>query len=322
VGLALGLFAIANIGFVGGNVFYDAFLPHLAPGPAMDRISGRGYAFGYVGGGLLFLLNLLSVRYHAELGLGIDTAVRLGLASVGLWWGGFGLYAIRLLREAPATERLPAGESVLVHGAARTWRTLRKAARHRHLWLFLLAFVVYNDGIQTVIDMAAIYGKAELGFETGTLMGCLLMVQIVGVPGSLLFGWIAGRIGAKRAIMAALVAWTCVAFYASRMTRPAEMWVLGAVVGLILGGSQALSRSLYGSFIPKEASAEFYGFFSVFNKFSAILGPFMFAFLRQFTGTSRTAILATGCFFLVGLILLGLVDEDRASETRDLLAAS
>jgi UMF1 family MFS transporter len=319
VWLALLLMTVGNIGFVGGNVFYDAFLPHLAEPDRLDAVSGRGYAYGYVGGGLLFLINLLVVQYHEALGLGLGTAVRLSLCSAGVWWLGFGMVALWFLSEAPASERLPPGVSMAACGVQRALRTFRKALRHRHLWIFLAAFMIYNDAIQTVLTMAAIYGKAELGFETGTLLGCLLMIQIVAAPGALLFGWVAGRVGTKRVIMGALLIWMGVVLYAYQMTRPSEFWVLGGVVGLILGGSQALSRSLYGTFIPKEASAEFYGFFSVFNKFSAVWGPLVFGIVRHTSGTSRISILVTGVFFLIGLILLGLVDEEKAAEARGVL---
>ncbi len=319
VWLALFLMAVGNVGFVGGNVFYDAFLPHLAREDRLDALSGRGYAYGYFGGGLLFLVNLLLIQYHEALGMGMGTAVRLSLFSAGLWWLAFGLAALYLLSEAPATGRLPPGVSVVAFGVQRTWGTFRKALRHRHLWVFLAAFMIYNDAIQTVLSMAAIYGKAELGFEMGTLLGCFLMIQIVAGPGALLFGWVAGRVGARRAIMGSLVLWMGVVFYAYRMTQPAEFWVLGGIVGVILGGSQALSRSLYGAFIPKEASAEFYGFFSVFNKFSSVWGPLVFGIVRHYSGTSRISILVTGVFFLIGLILLGLVDEEKAAEARGVL---
>ncbi|MSS70728.1 MAG: MFS transporter [Candidatus Latescibacteria bacterium] len=317
VGLAMLLMAVGNIGFVGGNVFYDAFLPHLAEPDRLDAVSGRGYACGYAGGGLLFLINLLVVQYHEALGLG--TAVRLSLCSAGLWWLGFGLVALHFMYEAPAVELLPRGVSTVAFGIQRTWQTFRKALRHRHLWMFLAAFMIYNDAIQTVLSMAAIYGKAELGFEMGTLLGCFLMIQIVAAPGALLFGWIAGRVGTKRTIMGSLLVWMGVAFYAYRMTQPSEFWILGGIVGLVLGGSQALSRSLYGAFIPKEASAEFYGFFSVFNKFSAVWGPLVFGIVRHYSGTSRLSILLTGVFFLIGLVLLGLVDEEKAAEARGVL---
>jgi UMF1 family MFS transporter len=183
--------------------------------------------------------------------------------------------------------------------------------------LFLLAFMFYNEGIQTVINMAAAYGSEELKFTPQVLMGTLLVIQFVAMGGALLFGkLIAPWLGTKRAIMAALVIWSGVVVYAYQMNSPREFFALGVIVGLVMGGSQALSRSYYGSMVPEDASAEFYGFYTVFTKFSSIWGPFAFGAIKQMTGSSRLAILSLIVFFLAGLTLLWLVNEEKAREAR------
>jgi MFS transporter, UMF1 family len=187
--------------------------------------------------------------------------------------------------------------------------------------LFLVAFMIYNDGIQTVIAMATIYGSEELGFDTLTLMGCLLMIQVIGIGGANGFGRLAQRYGSKNMLLVSLEVWSVVVLYAYLMTQPLEFWILGGIVGLVLGGSQALSRSLYSKIIPPSASAEFLGFFSVFEKFSAIWGPILFAVIRQTTGSSRLSILALGAFFVIGFVLLLFLDMNKAKSESVVLDA-
>lgn len=317
VWLAIVLFMLGNFSFVSANVFYDAFLPHIAPPEMQDVVSGKGFSYGYAGGGLLFLLQLILVQFHETFGIGEAMAVRMSLGSVGLWWGGFALITFSRLREPQVTS---AGLTVVRHivmGFERIAHTMRKMRSLKQMGLFLLAFMIYNDGIQTVIAMATIYGSDELGFDTLTLMGALLMIQFVGVAGSQLFAMLAGRFGSKNMVLVSLVIWTGVVIHAFFMTEPMEFWILGAVVGLVLGGSQALSRSLYSRIIPPSASAEFFGFFSVFEKFSAIWGPFLFAIIRQATGSARYSIISLVVFFVVGGLLLTLVRMPKAEAERD-----
>lgn len=316
--LAMLLFFLGNFSFVSANVFYDAFLPHIAAPEEQDVVSGRGYAYGYAGGGLLFLLQLGLVQFHESLGIAdMGTAIRIALGSVGLWWGGFSFVTFLRLEEPPLIGRRPPVGALIRSGFARITGTLRVLPKLRHMGLFLLAFMIYNDGIQTVIAMATIYGSAELGFDTLTLMGCLLMIQFVGIGGAQLFGYSAQRFGGKTMLMVSLLIWTGVVVYAFFMTQPHEFWILGAIVGLVLGGSQALSRSLYSRIIPPSASAEFFGFFSVFEKFSAIWGPIAFAFIRQITGSSRMSIIALVLFFIVGLVLMAFVNFRKAEHDRE-----
>jgi UMF1 family MFS transporter len=306
------LYCLAHYCFVGGNVFYDAFLPFLSGDRKdMDRLSGQGFALGYLGGGLLLALNVVFIETSGRLGIPKDSAVRLSLASAGVWWALFGTISFFLVREerSPRAETMGLWQSA-VAGWRTTWHTTRLVARYKQIVIFLLAYMIYNDGVQTVIEMASIYGKEELGLSTGTLLGTLLMVQFIGIGGALFMSRVARRVGTRRTIMGALLVWLAMTVYAYGMDSAPQYWVLGVVVGLILGGTQALSRSFYGSLIPKEQAAQFFGYFSVFAKFSAIWGPVLFAFVRQMTGTARLSILSLSLFFLVGWVLLLFVRVD------------
>ena len=318
------LFTIAQIGFVGGNVFYDAFLPHIASDETIDWVSGKGFAYGYVGGGIQFALSLGIIVGHDALGIDAGTAARIAIAFAALWWGGFAIITFRLLKEAEPGEHPPTSAQGLAAAVAytaigirRTLITARKVGRFKHLVLFLVAFMIYNDGIQTVIFMATIYGRTELGLSPGVLMGTLLIIQFIAFFGALAFGRLAMHIPAKRALMITLVIWSFVVIYAYYMTTAAEYFMLGVAVGLAMGGSQALSRSLYGTMIPRTASGEFYGFYSVFSKFSAIWGPAMFSLINHLTGSGRNAILSLIVFFITGLVLLAFVNVDAARRARE-----
>ncbi|MCF6291583.1 MAG: MFS transporter [Desulfobacterales bacterium] len=305
--LAAGLFIVANISFAGGNVFYNAYLPALADQGEMDRLSARGFATGYVGGGLALLLVFGIILKFKFFGL-VDQgqATRFGFLLTGLWWLFFGLPAIRLL-PAGATDR-PAGR---YSGTAGYLKTFAEIAARRDLLLFLIAFLFYNDGIQTIIVVASIFAREELRMSQGAILGCYLMIQFVAMPGTLLFGRLAERVGAKRTIHIALVLFVAVTGYAYFMARPWEFWLLGFGVALILGGSQAVSRSLFSSLLPADKGAEFFGFYAITAKFASIMGPLLFALIVDLTGSVRLSILALTIFFIIGMILLAGVDVER-----------
>lgn len=318
------IFLVAQIGFIAGNVFYDAFLPQIASEDKIDWVSGKGFSYGYLGGGLQFAIALGLVAGHEQLSISQPLAARIGLGLAGIWWAGFTLFTVKYLRETPRSEALPDnyhGKSVLFSyvsvGFSRLLKTTRRISRFRHLLIFLIAFMLYNDGIQTVINMATIYGKEELHLTTTTLMLTLLIIQTIAIIGALTFSRIAGIIGTKRAVMITLVIWSGIVIYAYFIQSAAEYFTLGIFVGIVLGGSQALSRSLYGSMIPEEASAEFYAFYSVFSKFSAIWGPLAFAIIRQMAGSSRLSIVSLIIFFIAGFILLSFVNEEKARRAKN-----
>lgn len=319
VGLTVLLFICSQVCFVAANVFYDAFLPQIASEDKLDAVSARGYAFGYVGGSLQFAVALGLVAMHEAVGISITMAARIGMAMTGIWWAGWTLLTMKYLKEVKTPYELPEAyrnqSKVLAYlalGIRRTISTAKRVGRFKHLTLFLIAYMIYNDGIHTVTSMATIYGTEELKLPTTALMVTLLLVQVVAIGGALIFSRLASRIGAKRSVMFALVLWSGVVTYGYFIHTTTEFFVLGMIVGIVLGGTQALSRSLYGSMIPEGASAEFYGFYSVFSKFSSIWGPVTFGLIRQITGSARLAIISLMIFFIVGLILLGFVDEEKA----------
>lgn len=315
------LFILSQVGFVGANVFYDAFLPQLAAPEDQDKVSSKGFSYGYAGGGLQFAGVLVLIAFHDFFGLSAAGAARVGMFSAALWWGGFALVTARYLKE-PTTGKFYTGEGAgerqgyITLGFSRVWKTMLQVRKLKQLLLFLVAFLVYNEGIQTVIQMATIYGKQELKLSATSLMVTLLLVQIVGIFGAFLFSRIAGKTGTKMAVMLSLAVWSGVVIYAYFIHTAVEYFILGGVVGLVLGGSQAISRSLYASMVPEDSPAEFFGFYSVVNKFSAVWGPFIFAIIRHWTGSSRNAILSVIVFFLLGFLLLAFVDENKARKCR------
>lgn len=326
VTLTVVLFLGSQICFVGGNVFYDAFLPQIASEDKMDSVSAKGYAFGYIGGSLQFAiaLGLIAIQKTPE---NQAMAARIGMAMTGIWWAGWTLLTLKYLKEVKTPYELPEKYrhqpkilAYLTLGISRTIATAKKVGRFKHLTLFLVAYMIYNDGIHTVTSMATIYGTEELKLTTTALMVTLLLVQVVAIGGALIFSRLANRIGAKRSVMFALVLWSGVVTYGYFIHTATEFFILGMVVGVVLGGTQALSRSLYGAMIPEQASAEFYGFYSVFSKFSSIWGPTTFGVIKQVTGSARLAIISLMVFFIAGLILLGFVNEAKAKADRDKFA--
>ncbi len=302
-------FTIANVGFAGANVFYNALLPDLAAKEEMGRVSGFGWAVGYIGGGLCLALNLAMIQRPAWFGIPAfnDWPVRASLFSVGVWWLAFGLPL--MLSGPPETggeRRSPAAWARL--GWERLRETLRHLGRHRNLALFILAYALYNDGIETVILTASVVGAELLGMYTGELIQCFLMIQGVAFLGALLFGHLADRWRHKTVILLTLGIYVGVVLWAARMTTRAEFWGLGAVLGLVLGGSQAASRSMMGLLTPPERSGEFFGFYGVVGKLTAVLGPFVFGAVGQAAGLRR-GILSLLVFFVLGGAVLMLVKE-------------
>jgi len=315
--LASTLYVVGNIGFAAGNVFYESLLPHVAKPDEIDRVSTGGYAMGYVGGALLLAVNLAWIQFPETFGMADSAqASRVSFLSVAIWWGIFSIPVMRGVGEPPRklTPGEGAGLSALQVGFSRVFETFRELRRHRQVFLFLLAFWFYNDGINTIIKMSTIYG-AELGLGAGHLIGALLMVQVVGVPATFLYGSLAARIGAKRGIYLALLVYAGISAFGYFMSEPWHFWVLASAVALVQGGSQALSRSLFATLVPRGKSSQFFGFYSVSGKFGNVIGPLVFAVISQTFGGSRFAILSLVLFFAVGAFLLSRVDvaEGRRS---------
>jgi UMF1 family MFS transporter len=310
LGLAMVLYIVALFGASACLVFYESLLPHIASADEMDRVSTAGYAFGYFGGGLLVALNLAWILKPELFGLPQGTLpTRLAFVSVSIWWV---LFAIPLFRRVPEpSRRLETDETpkanALVVALQRIGETLRELRQYRQAFLMLVAFLIYNDGIQTIIKMATAYGT-EIGIGEGDLIAAVMIVQFVGVPFAFLFGRLAGIIGAKASIFIGLVIYAIISVLGYYMTTATHFFILAALVGLVQGGTQALSRSLFASMIPAHKSGEFFGFYSVFEKFAGIFGPLLFDVAISTTGSSRNAILSVIVFFIVGAILLSRVN--------------
>ncbi len=308
------LFVAAQISFVSANVFYDAFLPQIAPPEHLDAVSAKGFAYGYIGGGLQFLLSLLLIALHDQLGLDKNQAARLALAMTGLWWGGFAVTTFRLVPEPGGPVKRSGLFELGLTGAREAAAVFKKVWGRKRLRRFLAAYFLYNDGVQTAIFMATIYGKEELGLSDQTLMLTLLAIQFTAFFGALGFGRLGTRFGTKKALMWSIMVWTGVAVFAAFINSSTQFFALGILVGLVLGGSQALSRSMFSAMIPAGEAAAHFGFFSIVTKLSAVAGPFVFAAATQATGSSRPATLVLALFFLGGLALLSRVDFPPAGD--------
>lgn len=311
--LASIFFVFGNIGFAGSLVYYDALLPHVARPDEMDQVSSRGYAMGYIGGGILLAINLFMIMFVPDLVPALDAGLmtRLSFITVAVWWLVFTLPVLLRVKEPPRRiEAHEVGFSPLKASFTRLYRTFKEIRKYRELSLGLLAFWVYSNGIGTIIVMATIYG-AELGFSQTTLIGTLLMVQFLAAPFAFLFGWLSKKLGTKKSIYLSLGIYSVIAIAGYFLYQEWQFWVLGAAVATVQGGSQALSRSLIGKMIPRSKSAEFYGFFSVFEKFASILGPALFGLVSTIMGESRLSIVSLIIFFAIGIFILTKVDVEK-----------
>jgi MFS-type transporter involved in bile tolerance (Atg22 family) len=304
------LFVVANISFGAATVVYYSWLPDLASPDERDAVSSRGWAFGYVGGALLLAVHLGLVLGADALGLTTGEAVRICLASAGLWWGAFTLFTVSRLRNRPVRETGARSRSGF-RQLATTMREMR--AFPLTLW-FLGAYLLFNDGVQTVIALSATYATEELGLEQDVLTGAILMVQVVAIAGALGLGRLAGRYGAKRVVLGALVAWIGVILAAFFLQEGAvgQFYALAAVIGLVQGGTQALSRSLFSQLIPAGKEAEYYGFYEISDRGTSWLGPLAFGLTFQLTGSYRLAIVSLVVFFVVGFVALAALPIRRA----------
>jgi UMF1 family MFS transporter len=307
------LFLIANTAFGASVVVYNSFLPEIAAPEDRDAVSSKGWAIGYLGGGLLLALNLLLYIRPRALGLDENMAVRIGLASAGVWWGVFTVIPLARIRSRLAVRRLAHGEFALGVTLRQLLRTLRQLRGRPQMLTFLLAYLLYSDAIQTVIALATQFGHDELKISMGPLALAILMVQFVAFFGSLAFNWIAAVINAKRAVMLSLVIWTCVLLAMYFWVRTVgQYFVMAALVALVLGGSQALSRSLFSQMIPQGQEAEYFGLYGISDKGTSWLCPLLFGLAVQFTGSYRLSSLTLAMFFLAGLAVLARVDVQRA----------
>ncbi|MFJ4370035.1 MFS transporter [Streptomyces chartreusis] len=308
------LLVVANAAQSVAMMLYNAYLPQIAPPEERDAVSSRGWAFGYASGSLMLIVNLVLYLAHDSFGVSESTAVRICLASAGLWWGAWALIPLRRLRDRRSGSDQGAGRAGGAMGFRQLAATIRDMRRHPLTLAFLLAYLIYNDGIQTVISQASIYGSEELGLEQSTLIGAVLLVQLLAVAGALGMGRLARTYGAKRTILGSLVAWTVTLAAGYFLPAGAPVWffVLAAGIGLVLGGSQALSRSLFSHLVPPGKEAEYFSAYELSDRGMSWLGPLLFGLTYQLTGSYRDAIISLVAFFIIGFVLLARVPVRRA----------
>ncbi len=313
-------FILANFGYAQGNIFYNAFLPAISAEQTIGRISGLGWAMGYVGGGALLAINLIMLKYPEWIGFSEDFfTVQDCFLSVAIWWLIFSIPTFLFLKEG-RPKHFNIHTNDFREGYRRLRRTFSRIKAFRELTKFLVAFLIYNDGIQTVIVMASIFGAEVLGMETGEIILFFLMIQGIAFFGSLLFGFLADAIGNKRTVMICLGIWSLIVLWAYKLgivwDPKTEYWILGVFAALVIGGSQAASRSLQGIFTPDANSAEFFAFFGVSGKFASVLGPLLYGILIAITGSVQSGILSVLLFFLIGTAILWAVDEKKGIEEK------
>jgi UMF1 family MFS transporter len=309
--LAAFIYVMALVGFSGANIFYDSLLPFVSKMEDMDRTSALGFSLGYLGGGLLLSLNVLMTRHPDIFGLeDTATAIRVSFVMVAAWWL---VFSLPLVFNVPEPDKHPgvAPVSLLKAGFIRVFRTLHEVRQLRNVWLFLVSYWLYIDGVDTVVRMAVDYGLS-LGFDHKNLILALLITQFTGFPAALLFGQLGTRLGPRLGIFIALLIYMLVTVRGAMMDEVSEFYWLAFAIGIAQGGIQALSRSLYARMIPKERSAEFFGFYNMLGKFAAILGPLMMGWVAALTGSPRAGILSLLVLFLAGALVLMFVREEQS----------
>ncbi|MFE2286669.1 MFS transporter [Streptomyces sp. NPDC059443] len=308
------LLIVANASLAVSMVLYNAYLPQISTPDERDTVSSRGWAFGYTSGAFVLVLNLVLFQGHDSFGLSEGMAVRICLASAGLWWGAFTIIPLRRLRDRAVVREAGAGPTV--SGWKQLIATLKDMRRYPLTLSFLLAYLIYNDGVQTVISQASIYGSEELKLEQSTLIVAVLLVQILAVAGALGMGRLAVLYGAKRTILGSLAAWglTLAAGYFLPARTPVWFFALASMIGLVLGGSQALSRSLFSHLVPAGKEAEYFSAYEMSDRGLSWVGPLVFGITYQVTGSYRDAIISLVVFFALGFVLLARVPVRRAVE--------
>jgi len=312
--IALSLFILASTGFAASNVFYNSLLACVAPEKEWDSLSLKAYAWGYIAGGLVLAVNLLMIMKHEWFFLdSMAAGTRASFVMVGIWWLVWAFpAATKILETAPESiQNARVGRSIVVRHLSQLFNLLKDIPKVPGLLFFILAFMFFNDGIQTTISMSAIFGKEVLALGEGSIIGAFLMIQIVAWPLTLGMIKLSEFFGPKRLLSFSLIIWMGISVYAFFMQTALDFWILGFAVASVLGVSQALSRSIYARLIPRGRQAEFFSLYAFSGKFSSIFGPLLFGIITDITGSARISILAIGVFFLIGLILLQLVSIDR-----------
>jgi UMF1 family MFS transporter len=311
--LGIVAFILANLCFGAAAVFNDAILPLISTEDERDAVSSRGWAYGYAGGGLLLALNFVVVSSPDLVGLTEGMAVRVSLLSAAIWWAAFTVIPWRGIRNRQPVDVAPVEGGLFHRSFGQLWATLKDLRHYPVALTFLLAYLFFNDGIQTVIGQASVYGVEELGFETGFVLGTYLLVQFVAVVGAIVFGKVAGHVGAKRTILAGLVIWMLIVTAALFVPEesPAPFLALGVAIGIVLGGTQALARSYFSLFIPRGKEAEYFSLYHAMDRGTSWFGSIVFFVVYSLTESYRPAIFALVVFFVLGALLLSRVDTER-----------
>ncbi len=307
------LYVTGAVGWSGANIFYDSLLTGVATKKKVDYVSSLGFALGYLGGGLLFLANVVMYLNHNFFGITeASTAIRIAFLSVAVWWAVFAIPIFLFVKEPRIHEPVRISTAVKL-GWSQLIQTLRDLRHFKIVGIFLIAYWLYIDGVDTIVRMAVDYGKS-LKFSDGTLIGALLLVQFIAFPAALAYSWIAKKVGTKKAIMSGIFGYIFITFFGYFMQYEWQFYFLAVMVGLFQGGIQALSRSLYSRIIPHNKSAEFFGFYNMLGKFAAVVGPFLMGYVTYLTGTARIGILSILLLFISGAILLWKVDIPKGEE--------
>jgi len=308
------LFIIGSTGFSGSEIFYDSILPHIADKSTLNKVSTRGYAAGYIGGGILLLINVLMIAKMPMQSVGQDNtlvpvlAMRLSFVSVAVWWALFSIPLFKNVPEPDIVNFARTDKNLIENSISQLKQTFKEIKQYKQIFRFLIAFWIYNDGIGTVIKMATAFGD-EIGIKTIDLVGALLLTQAVAAPFTILFGKIADRIGTKKSILITLSVYSGISVSAFFMHTAVHFYALAFTVGIVQGGAQALSRSFFGSIIPREKSSEFFTFYHISGKFAGVAGPAIFGLVSQITGSGRAGILSLVLFFTAGAFVLSCVKE-------------
>ena len=309
--LAAMLFVLATIGFSGANIFYDALLKSVAPANRLDAVSAWGYALGYLGGGILMTFNVVMFQKPEWFGFADSAvAIRYGFIAVAVWWAIFSLPLLLYVREPAANGQSVHGRKMVAAGFRQLLVTFHHIRQYRQIWLFLIAYWLYIDGVDTIVRMAVDFGMA-LGFNTSDLITALLITQFVGFPSAIAFGWLGERIGTRRGIFLGLSVYILVTIMSYWMDDVSEFYILAVVIGLVQGGVQSLSRSFYARMIPAGQEAEFFGFYNMLGKFAAVIGPLLMGVVALATGSTRLSILSILVLFITGAVLLFFVKAEK-----------
>jgi len=307
------LLIISNLSYGASIVFYNAFLNEIATADERDSVSSKGFAWGYVGGGSLLAINLILLANHEELGLTMGYAVRICLASAGIWWAIFTIFPLLKLKMRRPVKSIPKGHNIFTIGFKQFFATIKEARKYPKTLMFLIAYLFYNDGVQTVIVIAAQFGQEELGLDMATLTTVILMVQFFAIIGAMGFNLLAAKYNSKNALLITLVIWSSTLIYAYFWLRTTfDFYIMAAVIALVLGGTQALSRSLFSLMIPQGKESEYFSVYEISERGTSWIGPLVFGIALQMTGSYRVAILSLIAFFIIGFVLLILTNVKQA----------